>query len=657
MYSNEPHGAPVSAATATVADAEYRYAAFISYRHIEPDAGWARWLHRAIEEYGVPRDLVEQGAAARIRPVFRDKEELAASHSLSESIEKALEQARFLIVVCSPRTPGSRWVNEEVLRFRQLGRSDRILALLIEGEPENSFPPALRTAADAAAREPLAADVRARAGESRRRARVDARLRLIAPLLGCGFDELRQREHERQRVRLVRFAALLAGLLLLVSGLALAIWVQWGRAERGERRTRAQTLAMQSQVEALANERALEIDNHELAPAALLALESLALDATPQGDEALRRAVAALARRSHPLRFSNGDQVAAIAPKGAFLLSASETVLRLWRPGDTVPVAQRPTLEGEAGYTDRGVWPQPVFSPDGLLLATVAPDSVRLRRVPSLEPYAALARPQTVDGLHFAPGSRLLLLGPRLVAWNYADGTTRPAGPPLGEYVTQALSGDGRWLAVAEAGRPVRILDLSGATAPATVGDTAGAAVVALSRDGARVAFSDDAMVEVWDRARRRRIAVLPHEWLLAGLWFSPDGHHLATTTHGIGTTFTDPAANRLFGSTLRVWDIKTRREVTRIPFAGEEMIHWSAVSADGDWLVSATWWSASVRIWNLWPDGLRREACSRLRRNLSPSEAELYLQRNEPPLTCPGLPIPAEDGGYDDGESAVDWG
>ena len=49
-----------------------------------------------------------------------------------------------MIVVCSPRTPLSLWVNKEVERFRELGRHENILALLIEGNPAESFPKALR---------------------------------------------------------------------------------------------------------------------------------------------------------------------------------------------------------------------------------------------------------------------------------------------------------------------------------------------------------------------------------------------------------------------------------------------------------------------------------------------------------------------------------
>ncbi len=122
----------------------YRYDAFISYRHVEPDRKMAKWLHAALETYRVPAKLVrEKSLPRRLRRVFRDEEELAASSDLSREIDEALTQSRYLIVVCSPRTPGSEWVNAEVVRFRQLNRDDRILALLVEGEPRDSFPRSL----------------------------------------------------------------------------------------------------------------------------------------------------------------------------------------------------------------------------------------------------------------------------------------------------------------------------------------------------------------------------------------------------------------------------------------------------------------------------------------------------------------------------------
>lgn len=71
---------------------------------------------------------------------FATRRSFSASADLSAEIRSALEQSRYLVVVCSPRTPASVWVNREVELFRELGRHDRILALLVEGEPRDSFP-------------------------------------------------------------------------------------------------------------------------------------------------------------------------------------------------------------------------------------------------------------------------------------------------------------------------------------------------------------------------------------------------------------------------------------------------------------------------------------------------------------------------------------
>lgn len=126
----------------------YQYHAFISYRHAdnkEQGRQWATWLHQAIETYEVPADLVgqENGRGevipARIYPIFRDEEELPANADLGKSIVGALDSTRLLIVLCSPRAVESTYVADEIHYFKQQGHSDRIIAAIIDGEPNTSW--------------------------------------------------------------------------------------------------------------------------------------------------------------------------------------------------------------------------------------------------------------------------------------------------------------------------------------------------------------------------------------------------------------------------------------------------------------------------------------------------------------------------------------
>lgn len=210
-----------------------RYWAFISYSHY--DRQWARWLHRKLETYRVPRRLVGAAGAdgarpRRLNPIFRDRDELPSSADLGGIVNRALRDSRYLIVICSRHSAASRWVNQEVETFKKLGREQRILCLKVD-EIEDSaacFVPALLQRYDAEGRptgepaEPLAADIAARAD-----GRDGAVLKLIAGMLGVGYDELRRRERRR---RIQQRVAIAAGVLALFAA-AGAGW-RWQQNEK-----------------------------------------------------------------------------------------------------------------------------------------------------------------------------------------------------------------------------------------------------------------------------------------------------------------------------------------------------------------------------------------------------------------------------------------
>lgn len=226
-----------------------RYFAFISYSHA--DQPWADWLHKALETYRVPKRLVGQTTAAgvippRLIPIFRDRDELASSSDLNRSVNAALAQSSNLIVICSPSAAQSHWVNTEVLAFKRNARSEGVFCLIVGGEPnatdkpghaaEECFAPALRYAVDADGHltsertEPIAADVRP-GGDSK----PNAKLKLIAGLLGIGFDALKQRELQRHYHRLAAATALAMIVMLITTTLAITALISRNDAERRQK--------------------------------------------------------------------------------------------------------------------------------------------------------------------------------------------------------------------------------------------------------------------------------------------------------------------------------------------------------------------------------------------------------------------------------------
>jgi len=176
----------------------FKYKAFISYSH--EDKGWAYWLHRRLESYVFPKNLIGSQTSVgevprHLRPIFRDREELAAGHNLGEKIESALKSSENLIVLCSPNSAHSHWVNEEILFFKRHNCGAKIFSVIVKGEPFSEdlnlecFPESLRFELSEAGdlttiqAEPLAADLRDSADGKRL-----GILKLISGMVGLGVN-------------------------------------------------------------------------------------------------------------------------------------------------------------------------------------------------------------------------------------------------------------------------------------------------------------------------------------------------------------------------------------------------------------------------------------------------------------------------------------
>jgi hypothetical protein len=286
------------------------YWCFISYRHAdnrEMGRMWASWLHQKLENYEVPDELVgeknERGDTIpeRIFPVFRDEDELPANADLGSPIYGALDQSKLLLVLCSPRARQSLYVNNEIAYFKRIGKSDRVIAALIDGVPNSSwnggseetecFPKALMHPVDEAGElqleeraEPIAADFRLKdetegwtSPEAYRqeleKQRVPKKqiqhlvqqyqktcdlafLKIVAGVIGVPLGTLTDRdtkyqlEKAKRRAKILRRVAFSMGLLTLMAIVAGGVaWVQWQEArERREEALHQRGLAQERAV-------------------------------------------------------------------------------------------------------------------------------------------------------------------------------------------------------------------------------------------------------------------------------------------------------------------------------------------------------------------------------------------------------------------------
>ena len=179
---------------------EFAYDAFISYCH--RDVKWARWLQTRLETFHIPGGADARFAQRRRLRVFRDQTDLTGVE-LTAALRRELCASRYLIVICSPASAASRWVNEETAFFESLGRQDRIIAFIVSGEPDSDnpelecYPPGMRSADG---RHQLGANVR-------EIGRTKAFLKVVSLLIDVRFNRLVDREKQRRRRSILTAAA------------------------------------------------------------------------------------------------------------------------------------------------------------------------------------------------------------------------------------------------------------------------------------------------------------------------------------------------------------------------------------------------------------------------------------------------------------------
>ena len=170
---------------------DHTFDAFISYSH--RDLGHGIWLQKKLETFHIPNDMRGDRPKGQRLRIFRDQTDLAGTE-LQDSLRQNLEASGFLIVICSPSSAASPWVDEEVRYFVANGRAERIIPFIVDGEPDSEdpalecFPPSLRST-----------DGHTHLGANIQEIGKDkAFLKTVSILLGVRFGRLVDREKQRR---------------------------------------------------------------------------------------------------------------------------------------------------------------------------------------------------------------------------------------------------------------------------------------------------------------------------------------------------------------------------------------------------------------------------------------------------------------------------
>ncbi len=522
-----------------------RYPAFLSYS--SSDRKKAEKLHRDLENFPIPKELREHEivpglkVGKHLRPIFRDRDELSGSASLSEAIATAVRQSEFLIVLCSRDSAESEWVQREIEVFRENGKKNRILPLILNGKPnatadgrpqDECLPPALRRPA-----EPLAGDLR-KEGDGPERGMI----KILAGVTGLRFSLLYDRHLKRRRRRRILAGVTGVGLLLVSAVTGKVILEQKAEVEARKREAAELTLKEQT-AKHLAAESSAEAERRRIdAEEARKAGE----EAVQLREQAEKRRLAlqfeaAVSDRENAQKFRERSQHAEAL---AYLARSME-----YDSDSRAPAEMAMGVLHEMGPLPSDLWisdsihclPYVRLSSSGARLFVVTPKGdIRIVETRTGRVTLAVSKAGNVVEAGMSRDETLFFTVDEECAvsiYRMTDGyRLHRFGDDENRIFCAAFSPDGRWLATGSS-RKVEIHDLNSGEMVRTLGGHHSiVGSVEFSPDGKRL-FAFDSMAHagiLWDTASWQSLARLESEDHNVGFFrFSEDGRFLSTLSRG----------------------------------------------------------------------------------------------------------------------------
>jgi WD40 repeat protein len=558
-----------------------RFRAFISYSHAADDR-LAPALQSGLQQ------LAKPWYRLRAMRVFRDKTGLAVTPELWGSIEKALADSDYFILLASPPAAQSKWVEQEVDWWLHNRTAAHLLIVLTDGElvwdagagdfdwtKTTALP---RRLEKAFTEEPKYLDLRSVKSSRQLSLReprfLEAIAGLSATLQARSLDELIGEDlHQHAKtMRLLRYAVVGLAILTVTAGVAAYLALE-ARKEAGE-------LVRARDAEASAARR--EADSREIAErvlaelgadpdlAILLAAEAVTIHPTAEAVSALRQSLSGeLPPATTWSAHKGGAYFAEFTKDGRLVISGgADNMARLWD-----------AVSGKLVFELRG-------HTNGVTGADIAPDGTRICTVSTYDHTARVwdlgsgkglfeIKQDRLDSAEISPDGKYILTSANLdelSIWDAASGRfVRRLGEAWREIASARFSPDGGRVVVVD--RDPAVCDVAtGKKLFELDGHTQQVHDVGYSPDGQwLVTASEDRTARIWRAANGKSAVVLPHDREVVFAMFSPGGRWVVTGD-----------ADRV----IRVWDPATRSRVAEIDVRPMTLSHF-ALSPNGNLLAA----------------------------------------------------------------------
>lgn len=608
---------------------ELGYGAFLSYSG-DRDRRWLPHLQRAIEKQSRP-----WYKPPRIR-VFLDDSGVSIGPQLWGKIEAGLARSGWLVVMASPESKASVWVDREIEWWLKHKAVDTILLIVTAGqlvwdEQRGDWNPELSTALPTRLlgrfkQQPVWKSAALRSPDNGADLVPDVdnvALGIASVVRGLPEADLKSEgiRDTRRNLRTARITAAVLSLLLLITS-TVSVIALVARAEATRQRDHAVAQQLISQSSFLATRdpfgarlKALAAWRIDPTPESRLAVLNTAVNpesgllahswpvrsvafspdgktiASGSGDGIVRLWDAATQRKiGDPfIGHNRGVTSVAFGPGGKTLVSSSfDGTVRLWNAADHTQI-------GDVFDAHAGMISSVAFSPDGRTLVTAGEGDSGAVRIWDVATHRQIGEPlgghAYGSAVAFSPDGRTFATsaGVDLRLWDTSSHA------PIGKALTTAgygissvsFSGDGKTIAAADAGSSVQLWDT---TTRAPVGkpftaSAGGVDSVVFSPDGTMFAAAyNDGSVQLWDIVRHIGMGA-PFTGHTSKVWavaFSPDGSTLASSSDD---------------ATVRLWDVRTQRQIGTSVDIGDQ---WATALSPHGQILAVAGFDHAVRFWNV---------------------------------------------------------